>query len=299
MRFNIGRTRRIAFLLAAAVHAALWLVPAGGTRPEPSETVEIAVVHLDGAASGLAMPGAPISGGSGAPDTPPVGKVPAITRHLPSHRAVDSHASLRSERGAELKPGLPAGPKESAPEPSPGSEGEKASAIPPSAGGPGADDPAEAKDPSGGPSGTEGLKAEAPEHDLPPESPAGLQGGGDPGGTGNPGVAGQPATGVSQAEAAAVEAYAVQALARLQSYHRYPLWAQKRKISGTVTLRLTIDRHGKLLSVKVDVTSGSQGLDKDAMETAQRAAPYPPFPKAIAQETVELIIRLTYRLEKE
>jgi periplasmic protein TonB len=67
-------------------------------------------------------------------------------------------------------------------------------------------------------------------------------------------------------------------LGHLRRFHRYPRAAHG--ASGQVTLRFALDRAGRVIESVVTKSSGSRVLDQDALDTLQRANPFPPFPAA-------------------
>ncbi|PHP65336.1 hypothetical protein CSC94_19615 [Zhengella mangrovi] len=64
---------------------------------------------------------------------------------------------------------------------------------------------------------------------------------------------------------------------------------------GTVSLNLRIARSGALLGASISSSSGNAALDRKALETARRAAPYPPPPDDLPGKSLALRIRLSFR----
>jgi periplasmic protein TonB len=60
------------------------------------------------------------------------------------------------------------------------------------------------------------------------------------------------------------------------------------RAAGTVLVKFTVDPSGHLLSRAVEKSSGSKLLDEAAMDAVERAAPFPPMPKEIAGEPMEM-----------
>lgn len=86
------------------------------------------------------------------------------------------------------------------------------------------------------------------------------------------------------------------------------LWYVARKVSqhqefvgnattdqGTVTLRLTIARDGRLVEVGLARSSGSQALDGASMNMVRQAGPYPPLPPEIQGGQHTFILPLYYK----
>ncbi|MBV9862831.1 MAG: energy transducer TonB [Alphaproteobacteria bacterium] len=67
-------------------------------------------------------------------------------------------------------------------------------------------------------------------------------------------------------------------LAHLQRYKEYPRSAQERQEQGTVVLHFTMDRDGRVLSYRVERSSGSADLDAAVETMIQRAQPLPSIP---------------------
>jgi periplasmic protein TonB len=65
------------------------------------------------------------------------------------------------------------------------------------------------------------------------------------------------------------------------------------RISGTVLVKFTVGPTGQLLSRAVEKSSGSKLLDDAAMDAVERSAPFPPMPKELAGEPMEM--KVPYR----
>ncbi|MGJ5132831.1 TonB family protein [Bradyrhizobium oligotrophicum] len=67
--------------------------------------------------------------------------------------------------------------------------------------------------------------------------------------------------------------------------------------SGTATVTVVIDRNGRLLSRRLVGSSGSPALDRAALSSVERAAPFPRFPPVMrqAQEALNVPLRLRQR----
>lgn len=64
---------------------------------------------------------------------------------------------------------------------------------------------------------------------------------------------------------------------------------------GTVALTIRVNRAGRLVGAALSSSSGNSALDKAALSTARRAAPYPAPPADMPGSTVALRIRLSFR----
>ena len=63
--------------------------------------------------------------------------------------------------------------------------------------------------------------------------------------------------------------------------------------SGTAVVRFTVDPEGNILSREVTKSSGYPKLDRAAIKSIDRAAPFPPFPNGVAGET--LVVSVPFR----
>jgi pilus assembly protein CpaC len=76
----------------------------------------------------------------------------------------------------------------------------------------------------------------------------------------------------------------------------YPREAQRANLSGSVALSLHITSDGQLTNVVVNETSGHALLDKAAVYTVKRLAPYPAFPKDLMLKEIWVEVPITYQL---
>ncbi|MCC0016817.1 MAG: TonB family protein [Rhodobiaceae bacterium] len=91
---------------------------------------------------------------------------------------------------------------------------------------------------------------------------------------------------------AAESSYASRVVARLQRAKRSP---RGTRAGGTVRVRFTLDRSGRVVSASLAKRSGSAVLDSEALALVRRAAPFPPFPAAISKARLTYTVPLTYR----
>lgn len=71
----------------------------------------------------------------------------------------------------------------------------------------------------------------------------------------------------------------------------YPKEASARKIYGSLRLLVAINKNGQLQEVKVLKSSGWPILDRAAIRIVHMSAPFPPFPKELADTDIIEIIR--------
>jgi protein TonB len=81
---------------------------------------------------------------------------------------------------------------------------------------------------------------------------------------------------VGQFTEAGSNAYNALVFGHLQRFKRYPLAAHG--ASGTVVVRFSLNRTGEVIESAVTKSSGSDVLDREALEILRRASPFPPFP---------------------
>jgi protein TonB len=87
-----------------------------------------------------------------------------------------------------------------------------------------------------------------------------------------------------------------QALAR---YKEYPRIAQLRGWEGAVTMRLRVAPSGRLIEAKVQISSGHEVLDKQALEMTARAGRLPALPDGLRdREEVAVLVPIVFRLER-
>ncbi len=74
----------------------------------------------------------------------------------------------------------------------------------------------------------------------------------------------------------------------------YPAEAKRDRISGKLILNVLLDNTGKVLKVQVAVSSGSNVLDRAAIEIVKISSPFPPFPTEMRQKYDQLMITRTW-----
>ncbi|MDO8488679.1 MAG: TonB family protein, partial [Candidatus Omnitrophota bacterium] len=76
----------------------------------------------------------------------------------------------------------------------------------------------------------------------------------------------------------------------------YPAQAKEAGFQGTVKLSLRLSHQGDLLDVKIKDPSKYRILDDDALNTAKKASPYPPFFPEIKEKELWVDIPVIYQL---
>jgi protein TonB len=106
------------------------------------------------------------------------------------------------------------------------------------------------------------------------------------------------------AEVAAIEAqkeflraiYSSQMLQWTNRSVRYPSRAERRGDQGRVVLEVEVDRAGNVLSAEVIDSSGHSSLDREAVNAAERASPYPRVPDDLEGATFRTQVPITFQL---
>lgn len=132
------------------------------------------------------------------------------------------------------------------------------------------------------------------------------QGEGGPGRSGDPEASGgQSATVGASASAggsggaassSAPASYKGLLLGWLERHKSYPPRARSRRQEGTVVLRFTIDRAGKLVAYRIERGSGFPLLDAAVAEMVERADPFPAMPAEFPPARLELLVPVEFAL---
>lgn len=83
---------------------------------------------------------------------------------------------------------------------------------------------------------------------------------------------------------------------RIESVWNYPDNAAQRGEQGTLLLKITITREGKLLDVELLETSGYDSLDYEAIQAIYRAAPFGPVTKHWPHDEMKIYSHFQYTL---
>jgi protein TonB len=83
----------------------------------------------------------------------------------------------------------------------------------------------------------------------------------------------------------------------IEKHKNYPRIAQIRGWQGEVLIELLLDGNGKLKSKKVIQSSGYEALDKQALEMAEKASPFPAPPEALRGSNFSIKVPIPFRLE--
>lgn len=94
---------------------------------------------------------------------------------------------------------------------------------------------------------------------------------------------------------AAVSNYPGKVVTKLKRALRYPPAARRDRLRGEVLIRFTVLASGSIDGVRVARSSGSPVLDKAALDTVRRAAPFPDIPPAAGRSSWAFSVPLSFR----
>ena len=97
-------------------------------------------------------------------------------------------------------------------------------------------------------------------------------------------------------KASLLRLYAGQVKQKAEREKRYPRSARLRNIEGAATVRVTVRKSGALAAAHLTKSSGSKTLDKACMQAVRRAAPFPPFPKELARNSLQINLPFRFGL---
>ncbi|WP_434405905.1 energy transducer TonB family protein [Sphingobium sp. DN12] len=83
-------------------------------------------------------------------------------------------------------------------------------------------------------------------------------------------------------------------LGALNKVKRYPREAAFRRQQGVPYIRFVMNRDGKVLSVRLERSSGHSPLDDEAVSLPKRAQPLPKPPEEVKGETIELVVPVEF-----
>jgi protein TonB len=103
-----------------------------------------------------------------------------------------------------------------------------------------------------------------------------------------------PAPPAPQVSSSAPDTWEGRVLAQLNKHRRYPSMARSRRQQGVPYIRFVIDREGKVLSSRLERSSGFPDLDREAVALPKRAQPLPKPPADKPGETLELVVPVEF-----
>jgi len=84
---------------------------------------------------------------------------------------------------------------------------------------------------------------------------------------------------------------------KIQESRRYPPWAKKQGFEGSSYLTFTLLSSGMIQDIKIVNSSGFDILDKEAIATIKRAAPFMPIPEKFNRFNLKMEVALVFQLE--
>ncbi|WP_072904815.1 energy transducer TonB [Malonomonas rubra] len=83
---------------------------------------------------------------------------------------------------------------------------------------------------------------------------------------------------------------------QIEGVWNYPREALEKEQQGTLQLKITVDRDGKLIDVDLLQTSGSEILDFEAIQAVYRAAPFGPLGRNYPYPDLKIMAHFSYRI---
>jgi protein TonB len=110
-------------------------------------------------------------------------------------------------------------------------------------------------------------------------------------------VAAVPAPGSSVSRPSnAMPTWQSQLLAHIRRHKNYPRAAMIRRQEGATLVRFALDRKGKVLSYRLERSSGHAILDEETLDLIRRAQPLPAPPPEMPDDRIELVVPVQYSL---
>ena len=83
----------------------------------------------------------------------------------------------------------------------------------------------------------------------------------------------------------------------LDSNKKYPLLSLQRRQEGTPVVEFTILRNGSVVNLKI-TSSGFRLLDREAQKIVLKSAPFPPIPKSLGKDKIDLRVPINFSLQR-
>lgn len=91
--------------------------------------------------------------------------------------------------------------------------------------------------------------------------------------------------------------YYAQLLAWLEKNKEYPRRAQLRRMEGVAHLRFVIDEDGRVMSHRIERSSGHDALDDAVERMIAKASPLPPIPPALGKSRLDVVVPVQFFLK--
>lgn len=85
---------------------------------------------------------------------------------------------------------------------------------------------------------------------------------------------------------------------RIEASRHYPEAARRAGIEGKAGVSFTIARDGTLLASQVTGSSGNELLDREALDTVARAAPFPGLPAGMTGGSATISVSIVFRINQ-
>ena len=83
----------------------------------------------------------------------------------------------------------------------------------------------------------------------------------------------------------------------LDSNKKYPLLSLQRRQEGTPIIEFTILQNGSVVDLKI-TSSGFRLLDREAQKIVLKSAPFPPIPKSLGKDQIDLRVPINFSLQR-
>ena len=83
----------------------------------------------------------------------------------------------------------------------------------------------------------------------------------------------------------------------LDSNKKYPLLSLQRRQEGTPIVEFTILQNGGVVDLKI-TSSGFRLLDREAQKIVLKSAPFPPIPKSLGKDQIDLRVPINFSLQR-
>ena len=83
----------------------------------------------------------------------------------------------------------------------------------------------------------------------------------------------------------------------LDSNKKYPLLSLQRRQGGTPIVEFTILQNGDVVNLEI-TSSGFRLLDREAQKIVLKSAPFPPIPKSLGKDQIDLRVPINFSLQR-
>lgn len=83
---------------------------------------------------------------------------------------------------------------------------------------------------------------------------------------------------------------------KIQAHRRYPSWAREQKFEGVARVGFILRSDGTVIHKRIIASSGFGILDREAIATVKRAAPFEPIPLELSRSSISIELELAFLL---